>query len=312
MISERVSFYSSGRRLAGIWRTGGGDRQKQPAVVQGPGWLGLKDAQMYEPYHRALAAAGVSVLIFDYAGFGDSEGDTGDISLRQQVLDLRSAIAYASTRDDVLSGAIGVLGSGGTGGGNAIVVAATEQRVRAVVAQFPVADGSQWLRGMRSETEWRQLLRSLDDNRANSAISGEQMLVDPRVEITPPTSERVTSKVKADVDRKTPSRIPLTVAEELIDYRPIDYAARLDRPLLTIYVEDDDVTPASHALSIHAAAVGPKRLIKLRNTTHYESYRRYSSFVAEHISAWFSRHLRPLDVVIENDEASHIEYVEET
>ena len=46
-----------------------------PAVARGPGWRGLRAASLPTPYHEALLAAGIAVLVFDYRGFGDSEGD---------------------------------------------------------------------------------------------------------------------------------------------------------------------------------------------------------------------------------------------
>src|SRR6266699_1878231 len=75
MKNEQVSFYSEGAKLKGILRlpeeTVSGRR---PAIVQGPGWLGLMDSKLYERYHRSFTEAGYAVLVFDYRGFGDSEG----------------------------------------------------------------------------------------------------------------------------------------------------------------------------------------------------------------------------------------------
>ena len=45
-----------------------------PGIVQGPGWLGLHDAKLYARYHASFTEAGYAVFVFDYRGFGDSEG----------------------------------------------------------------------------------------------------------------------------------------------------------------------------------------------------------------------------------------------
>ena len=66
--------------------------------------------------------------------------------------DLVNGVTYLTTRDDVDPSRIGVFGSGGTGGGNAVMLAAQDPRVRCAVVQVPVADGEDWLRGMRGET----------------------------------------------------------------------------------------------------------------------------------------------------------------
>ncbi|HLU30337.1 MAG TPA: peptidase S15, partial [Acidimicrobiia bacterium] len=67
MREERVEFYSEGVKVAGILRLPT-EGEVFPGIVQGPGWLGLKDAKLYLPYHEALTAAGFAVLIFDYRG----------------------------------------------------------------------------------------------------------------------------------------------------------------------------------------------------------------------------------------------------
>jgi len=116
MRSEDVAFYSDGARLSGIWRTPDNYDGRLPAVIQGPGWLGLKDAKLYVRYHEALTEAGYGVLVFDYRGFGGSEGDRSRLSFAGQLADLVNGVSYLTSRDDVDADAIGVFGSGGTGG----------------------------------------------------------------------------------------------------------------------------------------------------------------------------------------------------
>src|SRR5215813_4848537 len=151
MRSSPVTFYSEQHQIAGLWRTPDDGAGPFRAIVQGPGWLGLKDAKLYVRYHEALTAAGFGVLIFDYRGFGDSEGDRSRLSFAAQLQDLINGVSYLCSRDDVDSDAIGVFGSGGTGAGNAILLAAADRRIKAAVSQLPVADGADWLHRMRSE-----------------------------------------------------------------------------------------------------------------------------------------------------------------
>ena len=68
MRSTEVSFYSEGDPIAAIWRTPDQGEGPFRAIVQGPGWLGLKDAKLYVRYHQALTDAGFAVLVFDYGG----------------------------------------------------------------------------------------------------------------------------------------------------------------------------------------------------------------------------------------------------
>ena len=75
MRTTPVTFFSEGTQIAGLWRTPDQPAGRLRAIVQGPGWLGLKDAKLYVRYHEALTDAGFAVLIFDYRGFGDSDGE---------------------------------------------------------------------------------------------------------------------------------------------------------------------------------------------------------------------------------------------
>jgi dipeptidyl aminopeptidase/acylaminoacyl peptidase len=296
-----ATFYSEGAQLAALWRTPDDGEGPFRAIVQGPGWLGLKDAKLYVRYHEALTAAGFAVLIFDYRGFGDSEGDRGVLSPRLQLQDLVNAVTYLTTRDDVDADAIGVFGSGGTGGGNAVVLAAHDPRIRAAVSQLPVADGRDWLHRMRQEHEWLTFLQGLEDDRRERVTTGKGRLVHPREEIMVPTPERRATSIKADVDTKIPTAISLSSAEEILEYRPVEAAARLTTPLMVIGVEGDATTPTDHAVALYEAAKGPRQLVMQRHTTHYAAYDKYWETVTPRIVQWFERYLVNGGVVVRTD-----------
>jgi dipeptidyl aminopeptidase/acylaminoacyl peptidase len=292
-----VEFFSEGERISALWRTPDAVTGPLRAIVQGPGWLGLKDAKLYVRYHEALTDAGFGVLIFDYRGFGDSSGPK-ELSPRVQLEDLRNAVSYLETREDVDADAIGVFGTGGTGGGNAVLLPDADPRVRAAVSQVPVADGRDWLHRMRSEYEWLEFLAALDEDRRLRATTGQGRRVHPREEIMVPTAERRATKIKADVDDRIPLEVSLKAADEILDYRPIDAARRLTTPLLVIAVEGDATTPTDHAVALYEAAQGPRRLVMQRHTTHYAAYDRYWATVTPLIVEWFDRHLRNGGVVV--------------
>lgn len=314
METQEVSFYSAGERIAALWRTPDDAGGPLRAVVQGPGWMGLKDAKLYVRYHEALTAAGFGVLVFDYRGFGDSEGDRTVLSPARQLEDLVNAVTYLTARDDVDADAIGVFGSGGTGGGNAVLLAGADERVRAAVSQNPVADGEDWLHRMRQEHEWVAFLEDLDKDRKLRVTTGKGRLVHPREEIMVPTPERKATKVKADVDDRVPGAVSLAAADEILDYRPVRVASSMTTPLLTICVENDAVTPTDHARALHEAAAGPKQLIVQRNTTHYAAYDMYWQIVTPRIVDWFDRYLRSGDVVVRraDSDGEAVEYLEAT
>lgn len=289
MIEHRVRFWSHEETLAGILRLPDGEGP-HPGIVHGPGWLGLADAQLYVPYHAALCGAGFAVLIFDYRGFGDSGGDRGTLSPAMQLEDLASAVTYLEQRDDIDGERLGVFGSGGTGGGNAVILAADDPRIRCAVSQVPVADGEDWLRRMRTPEQWDAFLDRIEADRRVRLAGGESEHVHPRTEIMIPTAERRETKVKADVDDRVPTSVPLSTAEEIMRYRPLD-AAATSAPLMVVAVEDDQTTPTDHAEALYEMAPDPKAMVLQANTTHYAAYNDYGHIIRPMMTAWFSWHL---------------------
>jgi dipeptidyl aminopeptidase/acylaminoacyl peptidase len=298
MHTTPVTFHSEGQRIDALWRTAEGASGPYRAIVQGPGWLGLKDSKLYVRYHEALTEAGFGVLIFDYRGFGESEGDRGILSPTWQLQDLMNAVTYLTTRPDVVADAIGVFGSGGTGGGNAVLLAAADTRIKAAVSQVPVADGRDWLHRMRSESEWLAFLGELEADRKRRVVEGVGRRVHPREEIMVPSAERRTTTVKSDVDGRIPTDVPLACADEILNYQPLVAAAGMTTPLLIIGVDGDATTPTDHAEALYAAASGPKELIIQRHTTHYAAYDQYWEQTTPRIVEWFDTYVRPVDLAV--------------
>ena len=73
MRTEKVNFYSEGTKLSGALYLPDSEQGKPfPGIVQGPGFLGLKDAKHYIMMFEKLCAAGYACLCFDYRGWASS------------------------------------------------------------------------------------------------------------------------------------------------------------------------------------------------------------------------------------------------
>jgi len=305
--TEEVRFHSEGSAIAAtlLLPDDAGPEHLVPGIVQGPGWLGLRDAKLYTPYHEALLAAGMAVLVFDYRGFGGSEGDATYLDPMNQVADWRNAVTYLGSRPEIDADRLGTFGSGGTGGGNAIMAAGLDDRLKATVSQVPIADGRDWLHRMRRESEWLEFLERIRVDGVRRVTTGESELVAPRDGIMVPTPERKATTIKSDVDGRVPEQVQLASAEAIFAYRPIDVVDRISpRALMIICVENDATTPEDHSFAMYERAGGPKRLVVQTGTTHYAAYKQYGAVVNPLIVDWFQRHLVGGEVHVHEESAT--------
>ncbi len=138
---EEVSFLSDGVRCAAwLYRPSGPATTAPPLVVMAHGLGGTRHMRL-DSYARRFAQAGLAALVFDYRGFGDSEGTPRQIvDVRAQVDDWHAALAYARTELDVDRDRIAIWGTS-FGGGHVLQMASEDHGLAAVVAQCPFTDG---------------------------------------------------------------------------------------------------------------------------------------------------------------------------
>ena len=133
--AEDVTFASrDGTRLAG-WFIPAVPAEHGPAVVLSHGH-GRSRAELL-PHANFLHRAGYAVLAFDYRHRGESAGDAVTMGLLEQN-DLLGAIDALATRPEIDAGRIGVVAVS-MGSVVAILVAADDERVGAIVAECPYA-----------------------------------------------------------------------------------------------------------------------------------------------------------------------------
>ncbi len=280
MRDEKVSFYSEGVKLAGVLHLPDRDDGKpRAAIVQGPGFLGVKEAAIYLRWYEKFCEAGYAALAFDYRGWGDSEGEErGAVIPMDQVQDIRNAITYLQTRDDVDPNRIGGFGSGGTGGGNAIYVAAVDQRIKCTVCYTGIGSG---------------LLKRLEEDRKQRVLTGSGAIVNAREELMIETPERRSTSVKKEVADKIPDAVPLRSGDAIMEFIPEDVVHRISpRAALFIGVENDAVTPEEQMVRMYQKAGEPKKLIMLKETSHYANYGVYFDEVSTAALDWYDRYLR--------------------
>jgi pimeloyl-ACP methyl ester carboxylesterase len=134
MEREEIWFESHGDRCA-AWLYSSGFAAASPAIVMAHGLTGTRRDRL-GAFAERFARVGITALVFDHRGFGDSEGEPDRFVPRRQLEDWTAAIDYARSLDGVDPTRIATFGSS-MGGGNALAAAAADPRVAAAVSQVP-------------------------------------------------------------------------------------------------------------------------------------------------------------------------------
>ena len=194
---ETVELWSEGTRLSAeiFLPAAPAPASGYPAILLCHGWGGLKDH--LARYADKFARAGFVAMIFDYRGWGESDGrviatrdaprlvEAGERTLTVRVLreivdpvdqttDIKNCLAYLWSAPNVDRTRIGIWGTS-YGGGHAVFTAGNDDRIKAVVAQiggfgFP-PEHRDWARG-RAADKARGLLDPLVPQDGQDGVEG--------------------------------------------------------------------------------------------------------------------------------------------
>ncbi len=133
------------------------------------GFAGIREHGL-DRFARVFADAGFVVLVHDHRGFGASDGQPRfDVDPWRQIADWRYAISYLESHPAVDADRIGLWGTS-YAGGHALVLGATDRRLRPSVAQVPTISGyQQSLRRVAPDRVAGLEASFIDDDRAQFA-----------------------------------------------------------------------------------------------------------------------------------------------
>ena len=145
--AKQVSFQSNNIKIAAnLYYPDNLDRKPLPAIVVAHPASAVKE-QTAGLYAKRLAEKGFITLTFDAAYQGESEGaPRGLEDPAQRVEDIRAAVAFLATLNDVDAKNIGVIGICASGG-YSIVAVATDHNVKALATVSGVDLGDWYRKG---------------------------------------------------------------------------------------------------------------------------------------------------------------------
>jgi len=280
MRSEEIEFNSQGVRLrAGFFQPSGkalSNNRGTPCIVMAHGLGGTRAAGL-EPFAARFAAAGFAVLVFDYRGFGKSDGQPRQVlDVRMQLDDWAAAIGHARRIKNIDPQRIALWGSSFSGG--LVVAAAVEDgRVAAVSSQGGMLDGLAAFVHLVKAVGPVQLakvsaLATLDAARARLGLSRITLPVvgapGTMGVLTTPDSE---PGYLAITPPDWVNAISLSWMLTLPLFRPNLMAARLSCPVLFCIPEQDVVVPPA-AIEDAARRAGEKAEVRRYPRGHFDIY----------------------------------------
>lgn len=298
LVSE-LEFVSEGSVLRGRLFTPDG-KNPSPGIVMAPGFSATSHFAVFERYARAIAAIGVAVFLFDYRGFGPSEGEPRhEINAWNQARDYRSAVEFLRSLDQVDRNRVGIWGVSSSTA-VASVVAAADPTIAAVVLLVPAfgeelsppdPDGTVF--NKIGETVLNTDLDSLDRTVVGPlpVVSADQLHSPSLVQTLTAFRWFIESGGSFGTGWKNQATLARLTAPAPFDAQVC--IPHISAPILMVVAREDEESDADVARDVFATASEPKQLLTVDgghfgvlypDTREYElSASTQQSFLQEHL-----------------------------
>ncbi|MEQ9225712.1 MAG: alpha/beta fold hydrolase [Parvibaculum sp.] len=246
---------------------------RPPVVVMAHGFAGTRDLQMPD-YAAVFARHGLASFIFDYRHFGASGGEPRQlVDIEGQIEDWAAALAHVRALGEVDGARVALWGSS-LGGGHALIAAANDGNVRAIVAQVPMVDADAdapmpsfaWIFGVLRTATWDSLRDALGFSPYYVPVVAE-----------PGTFAVVNFEGATDVvlplvpeGSLWENRVAARLFFGLANYRPIARAAEISVPVLLLPARDDTIVPLASVEAFAEAA--PDARVHVMEGGHFDLY----------------------------------------
>jgi dienelactone hydrolase len=284
---RKATIISEGTRMAAeLFALKENENKALPTIIMCHGWGGV--AERLRPDAIAFARDGYFVVVFDYRGWGASEGRVvltkplvrgkpGEPVMAEvkeirevvdpldQTTDLLNAIHWVHGEKQCDVKRIGLWGSSYSGG-HVVYAAERDPRVKATVSQVPAMD-SRWV--------------LLGPGRKQSL-------------------EEATKRARGEIGYPQPGAVTIgnlrgaPIRERLMNYAPVE---ELDKApncaMLFILAEKEELMDnKDHGIKAHERAKGPKKLVTIPKITHYGIYREAREQAQKLALEWYDAHLK--------------------
>jgi pimeloyl-ACP methyl ester carboxylesterase len=244
-----------------------------PVIVMAHGFAAERTARL-PAFAERFCRAGYAVFLFDYRGFGDSDGKPAQlVSPRRHLQDWRAAISHVRTLPAV-DGSRLVLWGTSFSGGHVIRLGSEDHAVSAVIAQVPFTSGFSTLGQYPLRDGLHMTLAGLKDALASLLGAGPHCYPvvgrpgEPAIMNTPESYDGYLGLFEPD--SRWENRVPARIALQIPFYSPSRSAHRVQCPALVIAGRNDSLIPVD-AVRAMAGKMHRGELIEM-DCNHFEPY----------------------------------------
>lgn len=293
---ENADFESSGTRCA-AWLYCSEGPADPPVVVMAHGF-GLTRRMGLTGYAGRFAKRGIAVLLFDYRGFGDSDGEHRNVvDPSRHVEDWRAAVDHARGLPSVNGDRLGVWGTSFSGG-HALVTAARAD-AHAYVGQMPYyGDPPSVLDRLREQgigyvvRAGSAMVRNLVRSYTSRSPYYLPLVGQPsEAPIFPGAEEGFRSLVPENLQEEEWNRCAARIGFLMANYQPREYAPDVDCPVFVIQATRDQLVSADAIAEVVQELDDVKHL--QLDCGHFDAYTGdLFDRVVDRQTAFFERHLQ--------------------
>jgi fermentation-respiration switch protein FrsA (DUF1100 family) len=300
MPTHEVSFQSDGETVRGDLYLPDGNGPF-PAVVMAGGWCYVKELRQPQ-YAEKFVRAGCAALVFDYRRLGASSGEPRQhLDPWDQIEDYKNAVTFLEDRPDIDASRIGAWGISYSGG-HVLILAAVDERVKAIVSNVPVIDGYETMWRVHGTERFRMLRQVIVEDRRKRFATGEYVTITMSGDIRDGLAAWPLPEVKVVFDELKRTQAPrhehlstIASVERLMEYNALPYVPRIvDTPTMMIVAKGDDITMWDIELqAFNEVRTAKKKLVVLPDTSHMTLYSNLTALdlAATAAASWFTEHL---------------------
>ena len=281
---QDIEFNSDGQTCRGWLYTPDEGSGPFPAVVLAGGWCYTKEIVM-PAAAEAFTREGLAAIVFDYRNLGIERRRLGASIIDPVALRLRTTRTRSASRRRTrksMPTRIGVWGISYSGG-HALIIGATDPRVKCIVSNVAVVDGWENMQRVQGERKLRKMQELIADDRRRR-FEGDptegyiaMASADPDNETAVwnyPEVYNVFMQLKATSAPLHEHYSTIESVELLLDYTVFPYLRRIvDTPTLMIIAEKDNITLWDKETEVFNALPTPnKKRFVLPDISHMTLY----------------------------------------